>query len=74
MNSSCGHLTLQVKTAKPMVDTTAPKQHPHVVSKQKKEQVDLVYQLYYIMLIDISLQSYRLYICACPPLYMTGKM
>lgn len=28
-----------VKTAKPMVDTTAPRQHPHVTSKQKKEQV-----------------------------------
>ena len=30
---------VQVKTAKPMVDTTAPRQHPHVTSKQKKEQV-----------------------------------
>lgn len=28
-----------VKTAKPMVDTTAPRQHPHVTSKQKKEQL-----------------------------------
>ena len=33
----CFHL--QVQTAKPMVDTSAPRVHPHVTSKWKKQQV-----------------------------------
>ena len=30
---------LQVRTAKPMVDSSTPRQFPHIVAKQKKQQV-----------------------------------
>ena len=32
-------LSSKVRIAKPMVDTKAPKVHPHVVKKLKKQQV-----------------------------------